>query len=123
MSFQFTPTLVGSTERAATPMVCSVPACESKATFRLSPLYVCYKTMASSRKLKCKLNDSTVELESCKKKLKLKQQKSKRLKQNISTLSSVVARLEELNLVPSSCVEILEASVSGVTKPVMQEGF
>ena len=124
MSFKFTPTLVGSTERAATPMVCSVPACESKATFRLSPLYVCYKTMASSRKLKCKLNDSTVELESCKKKLKLKQQKPKRLKQNTSTLSSVVARLEEeLNLVSSSYTEILEASFDGVTKQVMQHGF
>ena len=39
LSFQFTPTLFGSTERAATPMVCSVPASESTAT--VSSLTTC----------------------------------------------------------------------------------
>ena len=79
--------------------------------------------MTSPRQLKHELNDSTVQLESCKKKLKFKQQESRRLKQKTSTLSSVVARLEELNLVSSSCTEMQEASVGGVTTPAMQEGF
>ena len=94
LSFQFTATRADSTELAATPMVCSVPVCESAATVSYPSRDHLYATMASPRKLKSKLNDSTVELESCNKKPKLKQQKSKRLKRKISTFSSVDARLE-----------------------------
>ena len=120
LSFQFTPTPASSMERAATPMVCSEPVCESAATVSSRTLDHQYATMASPRQLTHELNDSTVQLECCKKKLKHEQQKSRRLKQKISTLSSVVGRLEELNLVSSSCAEMLEASFSGVPKQVMQ---
>ena len=120
LSFQFTPTPAGSTERAATPMVCSLPICESAATVSSRTRDHLYATMASPRHLKHELNDSTVQLESCQNKLKLEQQKSRRLKQKVSTLSSVVSKLRELNLVSSSCAEVLEASFSGVPKQVMQ---
>ena len=72
LSFQFTPTLVGSTERAATPTVRSVPVCESTATVSSRSRDHLYATMASTRQLKDKLNYSTVQLESCQKKLKFR---------------------------------------------------
>ena len=83
----------------------SVPSTNNRSTVTSVTCDHLYATMASTRKLKHKLNDSTVQLESCKKKLKLEQQfKSKCLKQKISTLSSIAGRLEELNLVSSSNV-------------------
>ena len=61
-----------------------------------------------------------MQMQLCKQQLEPEHQKTRRLTQKVSNLSSVVSRLEELNLVSSSCAEMLEASFSGVPNQVMQ---
>ena len=100
----------------------SVPACQDQPAATISSPVSdhLYATMASPRKLKRKLDNSTMQLQLCKQQLEPEHQKTRRLTQKVSNLSSVVSRLEELNLVSSSCAEMLEASFSGVPNQVMQ---
>jgi len=72
----------------------------------------------SPRKLKKKLNDTINQLETSKKRLKLEQQKSRRLKQKVSSLNSVINSLQKEHLISSNCAEILDSTFSGVSKEV-----
>ena len=64
--------------------------------------------------LKNELNKSHQTIYSLKKKLKVSQQKSRRLKTKVKSLKTVVKQLREKHLISSSCEEMLQRSFSGV---------
>ena len=74
----------------------------------------------SPRRLRRKIDDIVAKAEKVKKKLKISQQKARRLKVRVSTLSTVVSKLEKQNLFSSDCATILETTFSGVTKELMK---
>lgn len=50
-----------------------------------------------------------------KKKLKSTQQKARRLNKKVTSLTSVIKQLKEKNLISSSCEEMLERNIAGVS--------
>uniref|UniRef100_A0A8C2JQD0 THAP-type domain-containing protein n=1 Tax=Cyprinus carpio TaxID=7962 RepID=A0A8C2JQD0_CYPCA len=57
------------------------------------------------------------------KKLKIQDQRLRRLKQKVKSLSSVVTDLNEKLLVSTSCGDMLEASFSGVAKEILTRQY
>ena len=79
-----------------------------------------YAAMESPRKVKRKFDETIAELETCKKKLKVEQQKTRRLKRKVSSLKSVIDSLHDQNLISTNCAEMLESTFSGVPKEVFE---
>ena len=72
-----------------------------------------YCIEASPRKLRRNSQELQDELESCKKKLKLTQQSSRRLTRKVKSLEEVIVSLQENNLISVNCVSVLEKCMSG----------
>ena len=72
-----------------------------------------YAMLESPRKLKRKLDVTIDELETCKK-LKVEQQKTRRLRKQVSDLNTVIDSFCNQHLISTNCAEMLESTFSGV---------
>ncbi|XP_034035776.1 THAP domain-containing protein 6-like [Thalassophryne amazonica] len=72
-----------------------------------------YAILESAKKIKTKMEHVIDELEACKKKLKVEQQKTRRLTIKVSSLISVIESLCDQNIISVNCAELLE-SLSGI---------
>ena len=79
-----------------------------------------YATMASPRKMKRKLEMVVDKLEKSNKKLRVSQKKTNRLKKKISNLNSLVTLLQDENRISSHCAELLETTLTGVPKKLLE---
>uniref|UniRef100_A0A8C4WUX8 THAP-type domain-containing protein n=1 Tax=Eptatretus burgeri TaxID=7764 RepID=A0A8C4WUX8_EPTBU len=68
----------------------------------------------SPSKMKRKLGTATETIENLRTKLKVTQQKTRRLKKKVEKLISVVEELKNKGMVSENCVEILNSTFSGV---------
>ncbi|PIK44382.1 putative THAP domain-containing protein 9-like [Apostichopus japonicus] len=78
-----------------------------------------YAVMESPRKLKRKLDAAVNHLQMCKKKLKMEQQKSRRLKVKVTSLTSLIATLLDERQISESCAAQLETTLGGVPKAII----
>ena len=76
--------------------------------------------MSSPSSLKRKLHSTLDVVNSCKKKLKLDQQRNRRLKKKVNSLQCIVDSMKEKLLITESCSEMIEKSFSGVPLEVMK---
>ena len=79
-----------------------------------------YGVSESPRRLKRRIDGLMVTNKRLKKKLRISQQKTRRMKQKIDTLTSVVDDLKVNSLVSSGCAELLEATFSAVPRELMK---
>lgn len=82
-----------------------------------------YIVMKSSKSLKCQLEIQLLsveeKLDSCRKKLNVETEKTKRLMNRINSLSEIISELKEKSLISSGCAKMLENSFSGVPKETL----
>jgi len=69
--------------------------------------------LPSPRKLKRRLDDATDALEQSKKRLKISQQKSRRLAKKLNTMSDVIRDLKEKDMLSTEAAENISSSFSG----------
>ena len=74
----------------------------------------------SPRKLKKQLSIINEQVISLKKKLKVSQQKSRRMKIRVKSLKTIVKQLQEKQLISSSCEEMLQRHFSSVPLAMLQ---
>ena len=79
-----------------------------------------YAMLESPRKLKRTLDITIDKLETCTKKLKVEQQKTRRLRKQVSDLNTVIDSLRNQHLISTNCAEMLESTFSGVPKEIFQ---
>ncbi len=70
--------------------------------------------ISSPGKLRKKLNKANKNVTMLKKKLKMSQQKTRRLTIRVKSLKAITKQLREKNLITSNCEEVLERNFSGV---------
>ena len=71
--------------------------------------------------MKRKLDEALHRVENIKKKLKVTQQKSRRLKEKVQSLNDVVKSLQNNGLISEKCASILEGTCSGVPEELMRK--
>ncbi len=71
--------------------------------------------------MKRKLDEALHRVENMKKKLKVTQQKSRRLKKKVQSLNDVVKSLQNNGLISEKCASILEGTCSGVPEELMRK--
>ena len=76
--------------------------------------------MSSPKSLKRKLHSTLDLVTSCKKKIKLDQQRNRRLKKKVESLQSVVDSVKDKCMISESGIEMLERYFSGVPLEVMK---
>lgn len=77
-------------------------------------------SIASPRKLKCRLDDAVDQLDILKKRLKTSQQQSRRLKRQVESMSTVIEALQERNMISTNCTKLLEIRFSGVSSELFK---
>lgn len=71
--------------------------------------------------MKRKLDEALHRVENLKKKLKVTQQKSRRLKKKVQSLNDVVKALQNNGLISEKCASILEGTCMGVPDELMRK--
>lgn len=79
-----------------------------------------YATMHSPRTMKRKLDIICDTLEKSNKKLKVQQKKSSRLHKKVQSLNSLITTLQNENRISTHCAELLEKTLTGVPKELME---
>ena len=74
----------------------------------------------SPQKLEQQLKESKKKIASLKKKLKLCQQKNRRLSRKVTSLQDITKQLSEHNMISSNCEEMLSQTFSGVPLAMMK---
>ena len=79
-----------------------------------------YCVVSSPNTLKRKLTATTEALDTVKKRLKLSQQTSRRLKKKVENLDAVVSELQNGGMISEQCAEMLDSTFSGVPLEMMK---
>ncbi|KAK7879526.1 hypothetical protein WMY93_033763 [Mugilogobius chulae] len=72
------------------------------------------------RHLESQLFSTEEKLDHCRMKLKIEQNKTRRLQKRVTSLAEVIKELKEKSLISTGCAEMMDSSFSGVTKELLR---
>ncbi|XP_022084441.1 THAP domain-containing protein 6-like [Acanthaster planci] len=120
-SIQNLPPVLGTSQEKQNIDPDGIPKVLGRCLRRKNPGDHTYATRETPKQLKQRLNEVVDRLQACKKKLKIEQQRRRRLALRVDRLHSVLDSLRRRQYITVDCAEMLESSVSSMVQ-LLKEG-